>query len=148
MGASEIPVGIYTHPEGRTVCEGLVSEVALECGACGTRPFEYQWRKNGEDIPEATESSYTVAPLVAGTSDSYDVVVTNVAGSVTSDPAVVTVIAAEPGDCQPNGLPAGEEILGNDGADPVFLTHHRIAQTFRQGSGQGCGQRGDEVDPV
>lgn len=51
----------------------------------------YQWRKNDEDIPGAASSSYTIAEMSAGDAADYDVVVTSTCGSVTSEPATVTL---------------------------------------------------------
>jgi hypothetical protein len=52
----------------------------------------YQWRKNGSAIA-GTSSSYTIASLVAGGPDNYDVVITNNFGSVTSAVATISVQA-------------------------------------------------------
>jgi hypothetical protein len=52
----------------------------------------YQWRKNGADIPGATSSSYTTPATVAADNGSlFSVVVSNSAGSVTSNNATLTV---------------------------------------------------------
>jgi Immunoglobulin domain len=54
--------------------------------------LQYQWRKNGSDIPGATNSSYTTPPTVAADNGSlFSVVVSNGGGSVTSNNAVLTV---------------------------------------------------------
>ena len=51
----------------------------------------YQWKKGEDLIPNATFSSYTLNGLKASDAGTYRVVVTNPAGSVTSDPIVLTV---------------------------------------------------------
>jgi hypothetical protein len=56
----------------------------------GTSPA-YQWRYNGTPIAGATQSSLTVIGLTWNSGGSYSVVVTNVAGSVTSANAVLTM---------------------------------------------------------
>jgi hypothetical protein len=54
--------------------------------------LEYQWRKNGAEIPGATNSSYTTPATVAADNGSlFSVVVSNGAGSVTSNNATLTV---------------------------------------------------------
>ena len=53
----------------------------------GTPPLSYQWRKDGVLIPGATLVGYTAT--VAGT---YDVVVSNAAGSAISDKAILTLV--------------------------------------------------------
>jgi fructan beta-fructosidase len=57
-----------------------------------TLPLFYQWYGNGQAIAGATNSTLSVFP-VAATNAGYYVVVSNAAGSVTSSPAPLTVIA-------------------------------------------------------
>jgi Immunoglobulin I-set domain/Carboxypeptidase regulatory-like domain len=60
--------------------------------ASGTSPLQYQWRRNGVAISGATAASYTTSTLaLADNGASFDVVVSNSAGSVTSAAAVLTV---------------------------------------------------------
>lgn len=61
----------------------------LSVSVAGTRPMSFQWQLNGEDIPGATEATFIVENGTEATSGDYTVVVTNNAGSVTSDPIVV-----------------------------------------------------------
>jgi hypothetical protein len=54
--------------------------------------LEYQWRKNGAEIPGATNSFYITPVTVAADNGSlFSVVVSNGAGSVTSNNATLTV---------------------------------------------------------
>jgi hypothetical protein len=57
----------------------------------GERPLTYQWRKDGVVIPAATNSSYSVGSLAAGSAGVYTVVVTNASGSATSEAAILKV---------------------------------------------------------
>jgi len=60
--------------------------------ATGTPPLSYQWRKNGVNIDGATRSSYTTPPTTQEDNGSlFSVVVSNSAGSVTSNDATLTV---------------------------------------------------------
>jgi poly(3-hydroxybutyrate) depolymerase len=64
----------------------------------GAGPLTYQWQKNGEDIPGATESWLTipaVTPADHGTT--LRAVVRNAAGSATSAAATLTLTEAPPG---------------------------------------------------
>jgi len=66
--------------------------------ASGTAPLNYQWQKNGADITGATSSSYMTP--VTTTSDSgemFRVMVSNSAGSATSNAATLTVTASSSG---------------------------------------------------
>ncbi len=64
--------------------------------AVGTGIINYQWRKNGVNIPTATSSSLTLSPLNYRSVGSYDVVVTDEAGSVMSESAELTVLSPAP----------------------------------------------------
>lgn len=63
--------------------------------AIGAGPLSYQWRRNGVAVPCSSPEScttYETPPLtVADAGAVYDVVVSNVLGSVASLPAIVTV---------------------------------------------------------
>ncbi|MEO8154465.1 MAG: immunoglobulin domain-containing protein [Rhizobacter sp.] len=62
----------------------------------GTAPLSYQWRRDGANLIGANAAILTLAsvsPLDAGR---YDLVVTNRAGSVTSEPAALVVIDGTP----------------------------------------------------
>ena len=51
----------------------------------------YQWYKNGQAIPGATGSSYTIAEPTESDAGSYTVKITNSAGTVTSTPSVLSM---------------------------------------------------------
>jgi hypothetical protein len=60
--------------------------------ATGTAPLTYQWRKNGVNLSGATAASYTTPATTSSDNGAqFTVVVTNVAGSVTSSAATLTV---------------------------------------------------------
>jgi hypothetical protein len=84
---------ITSQPVSQTVLVGQTANFAVT--ATGTDPLSYQWEKNGSLIIGATQANYST-PAVA-TSDSgaqFTVVVTDSVGTVTSDPATLTVTAA------------------------------------------------------
>jgi Immunoglobulin I-set domain len=83
------PLTIVTQPVALTVT--ALGSAAFSVTATGTAPLTYQWRKNGANIAGATSASYTIASAVSGSAGSYDVVVTNPAGNVTSASAALTV---------------------------------------------------------
>ena len=58
--------------------------------ATGTAPLSYQWKKDGTNIAGATAATNTIAAAQTTNAGSYTVVVTNVAGSITS--AVATLV--------------------------------------------------------
>ncbi len=86
--AAQAPA-ITTHPQSRTVTVG--ETVTFTVLATGTAPLSYQWRKDGQPLAGQTGSALTLANVQASAAGSYTVVVSNSAGQVTSNPAVLTV---------------------------------------------------------
>jgi hypothetical protein len=85
---------IVSQPASQTVVEG--SSVVFEVTASG-QALSYQWLRDGTPIPGATEPSYTLSAVtLAEDGAGFSVVVTNVAGSVTSQVATVQVQLAAP----------------------------------------------------
>ena len=82
------PPSIWAHPSGTVGPEG--TSVNLSVGANGSS-LSYQWRKGGSNIFGATSSSLNIPSAVVSDSGSYDCVVTNPWGTVTSNPATVTI---------------------------------------------------------
>lgn len=81
---------ITAQPQSRTNVAG--TSAAFSTIATGTAPLSYQWQLNGANNAGATGSSLTLANVQASDAGNYSVVVTNVAGSVTSAVAVLTVV--------------------------------------------------------
>ncbi len=86
-GVTPAPV-ITAQPSSLTVLEG--SSATFSVTATGTG-LNYQWRFNGSSISGATAGSYTIASVQSSDAGTYDVVVSNDGGSVTSSGAVLTV---------------------------------------------------------
>ncbi len=78
-----------SQPRSQSALAGSV--VTFEVSATGSASFTYQWRKNGVAIVGATSPVLTLNGVTAADSASYDVVVTNVLGSVTSSLALLNV---------------------------------------------------------
>lgn len=86
--ADSAPV-IVTQPVAQSVAVG--AGVTLSVTATGSGTLAYQWRKGGVAIDGATASSYTIAGATVNDGGSYDVVVTNANGSVTSNAVTLSV---------------------------------------------------------
>lgn len=80
---------ITTQPASQTVATGGTATFSVV--ASGTAPLSYQWRFNGTNISGATSSSYTLTNAQTSNAGSYSVVVTNSAGTATSNGATLTV---------------------------------------------------------
>ncbi len=85
-----VPV-ITTQPTGDNVNAG--ASVTLSVAADALPTATYQWKKNDVAISGATGSSYTIASAAAADTGNYTVVVTNLAGNVTSAVASVNVLS-------------------------------------------------------
>ena len=83
---------ITTQPSATSVTAGTAASFTV--AASGTAPLTYVWRKDGTAIAGATSATYTIAAVATGDAGSYTVVVTNSAGSATSNAAALTVTAA------------------------------------------------------
>lgn len=88
-GPVVVAPAITTQPASQTVTAG--STVTFVVVASGTSPFTYQWRKDGTPITGATGATLTLTSVTSASAGSYTVVVSNSAGSATSNPAVLTV---------------------------------------------------------
>ena len=81
---------ISTQPANQTVTAGQTATFSVT--ASGTAPLSYQWQRNGADIAAATSASYTTpATTAADSGEQFRVVVSNAAGSATSNTATLTV---------------------------------------------------------
>ena len=80
-----------TQPFAQTVKLG--TNVTFTASASGLPSANYQWRFNGTNIFGATNSSYALAFVAATNAGNYSVLATNIAGSVTSTNAALTLVA-------------------------------------------------------
>ena len=81
---------ITKQPANQTVNVGQTATFAVT--ATGTPGPTYQWQKNGVNISGATSTSYiTPATVSSDSGATFDVVVTNSTGNVTSGSATLTV---------------------------------------------------------
>lgn len=88
------PPSITAQPVSATV--GFLDPATFTVGAIGSRPLGYQWRKGGTPIPGATNATLTIPAARDADAGSYDVVVSNDAGSDTSAAATLTVVSLSP----------------------------------------------------
>jgi hypothetical protein len=91
--ASAVAPSITSQPISKTVTAGQTATFSV--AAAGTVPLSYKWMKNGTPITGATSSTYTTpATTTSDNSSQFTVMVGNSAGSVTSNPATLTVTAS------------------------------------------------------
>jgi hypothetical protein len=88
---------ITTQPTSQSAVTGTTASFSVV--ASGSSAISYQWRKGGFNIvgnPSATTATLSLPSVVALDAANYDVVVTNLAGSVPSDTVTLTVTTATP----------------------------------------------------
>src|SRR5205823_7840522 len=81
--------GITTQPQNRSASVGWTAYFGVV--ASGTAPLSYQWRFNGVNLAGQIYNALSLAAVTPAQAGSYDVVVSNVAGTVISSPATLTV---------------------------------------------------------
>jgi hypothetical protein len=84
-----IAVEISLHPVSQAAY--IQENYTLNVSATGSGTLSYQWRKNGVSLSEQIHSYLNFDSLSLNDSAQYDVVISNEAGSVTSNVATLTV---------------------------------------------------------
>jgi hypothetical protein len=83
------PPTIVTQPGDVITVEG--AQFNLFAAVTGTAPFQYQWFLNGNALPSATNNTYTVPSAMLSNAGVYTVVVSNSAGTIESQAALVSI---------------------------------------------------------
>lgn len=83
---------ITQHPSNVTLMVGQSATFTVK--ATGTAPLSYQWQKNGININGATSVSYSLVVSSTDSGSSFRCVVSNTAGSATSNSAVLNAVSA------------------------------------------------------
>jgi Immunoglobulin domain len=98
-GSATAP-SITTQPASQSAAVGGTATFVV--AATGSAPLTYQWQKNGVNIASATSASYVTATVSsADNAAKFTVVVSNSAGNVMSNVAMLTVTSGP----QNNGAP-------------------------------------------
>lgn len=114
-GSAPVAPFLTTVPQGQMIARD--SNATFTAAATGTAPLRWQWLFEGTAIPGATNPAFSLTNLSLAQQGDYRLVVTNLAGAVTSAPAALTVTVT----ASPNG-PAAFTLLsynakGNSIAD-------------------------------
>ena len=80
---------IVSQPVAQNIT--LPATVSFTVAVTGAGPLAYQWRLNGVDMPNATNSTLTLGTNSLAQAGFYSVRVSNALGSVVSEPAQLTV---------------------------------------------------------
>jgi hypothetical protein len=85
----QIPPIITRQPVAATLLPGQPALFRVE--ASGTPPLSYQWTKSGDDIANATTSSFAISSVQLADAGIYRCIVKNPVGEAFSEPAILTV---------------------------------------------------------
>jgi hypothetical protein len=115
---------ITTQPANQTVTAGQTATFSV--AATGTAPLSYQWQKNGANISGATLASYTTpATTTSDSGSTFKVVVTNSAGTATSNAAMLTVNPAPAPAIQvnPTSVSFGNVVVGSNLSQSLIISN-------------------------
>lgn len=143
-------VSITVQPANTSACLG--SPVTFSVSAIGGGPIQYQWRKDGVNIPGATNSTYADSSFDPNTDTGpYDCVISNVCSSSVSDSATAGLCTPEDitGDCAVDlvdlavllahfGLPAPNGHADGDLDGSGDVTLNDLTQMLASFGNSGC----------
>jgi pectin methylesterase-like acyl-CoA thioesterase/PKD repeat protein len=92
----QLAPNILTNPVSVTVTAGVTATFSV--AATGVPDPSYQWLMNGTNVINATANNATlvISNALAGDAGLYSVIVSNIAGTVTSSNATLTVVGTGP----------------------------------------------------
>jgi hypothetical protein len=149
IGSTNVPPQITTGPTNQATGVGM--SVSLVVTATGTPPLTYQWQEqgtnlvwtnlvNGGNLSGATNATLIISGAQTTNSGSYQVIITNFAGSVTSSVAVLTITNVAPViTTQPQsqtvavGSTVSFSVSGQNGTFPEFLQWFKDGMALTNG---------------
>ncbi len=109
---------VTSQPASLSVATG--SDAALAVAARGTEALSYQWQFNGTAIAGANAPLLRLPAVDASKAGSYTVTVSNAAGSITSNPATLTVTPGAAAALAPSIVNQPMSVLVNAGNTATF----------------------------
>src|SRR5262249_35583330 len=107
----ELPFGINSQPQSLTVSPGDPANFSVS--VYGSPPIFYQWRKDGMNLPDATNQTFSIPAASASDEGGYSVLASNLQFSALSSTASlvvafvpVTIVAQPQGQIVNEGSPA------------------------------------------
>ncbi len=113
------PPSINVHPQSQSARVG--TNVTFNVAATSSTPLGYQWRFGGDNIPSATQSSFTRSNVQTNHAGAYSVLVANGGGFVVSSNALLNVLLPTPPQFQSiTRLPDGRIDLSVSGDNGIL----------------------------
>lgn len=88
--ATAAQLKITSQPKDQTL--SVFADASFSALASGDPPLAYQWRFNGIALPGMTTSNLTITNVQRSSLGDYDLTVSNLSGSVTSQVATLTIV--------------------------------------------------------
>ena len=127
------PPSITSQPGDQTVA--VDGTATFTVTAAGTAPLSYQWQLNGSNVSGATATALVLANVQFANAGIYSVVVSNLAGMVTSSNATLTVTAVPGCALVPSGLVSWWRAEAN-ALDQAGTNNGTLAGNLAYGSGR------------
>ena len=94
--ASGIKLHVYHIPPAATVLPAITNvtagaSVTLSATTYGTAPMQFQWRLNGINLAGGTTNGFSITNVAASSAGTYDLVISDFSGSVTSAVSTLNV---------------------------------------------------------
>jgi len=114
-----VPAEIAVHPQGGKFAEG--DTVVLDASVTGTLPITYQWKKEGVNLLNKTNSNLTLPGVTTIDSGNYSVAVTNAWGFAISSNALVNVAYRPLPGIFGTGVDTNGALLAAGATDPHYI---------------------------
>lgn len=136
QGCSPEPV-IFSDPSDVVVSEGETATFRISAGGDN---IQYQWKKNGVDIPNTNSDTYIIQNALSSDVAEYSVTISNSYGSLTSNTANLVILADGPFFGEPIKVPALIE------AENYDVGANGTAYSDNSPGNEGASYREDDVD--
>jgi len=89
------PPTINVQPQGAIASIGEAVNLSVSATDVESSQLSYQWMRNGVDLAEETASALSITSITSTDGGSYQVKVSNTAGTTTSEAASLTLLASD-----------------------------------------------------